>query len=322
VRFVDLEPQDGGFVREDAVRVRGRVEGPGVAAVLVNSIPAPLADGSRFDLLIEVAPEIDVVAQDRDGQPLALEQRRVLVDRDPPVLTVDGGPELVTREARVVLAGRVQDENPEPVIYVNEVAHRLKDGRFEVERTLRSKEESIVLKARDRAGNEATATVHVVRDVDPPVLKLAASDFVTNADSFLVDATVEDAHPSHVMVDGKRVAIPPGGRCRASVPLALGTNTIEVQAFDLAGNASAPVRIRATRDLRRPELAVAPLPAETTAAQITVEGTADKDDCKIAVNDAPAVVAGRRFSAHVPLSVGPNEIRVVARSRRSARSRA
>ncbi len=316
VRFADLEPADGAPTRETAIVVRGRVEGEGVvtvAAVVANRVPLDVRDG-RFEGKIPAAPSIELVAQAADGRALARERRSVVVDRDPPVLRVDGGEAHLTRHATYVLAGDVLDANPEPRIALDDVLHPVESGRFAIECRVDAGEKRVTLKSRDRAGNETAATVRIVRDVEPPRLTVGSPARVTltRAGAIEVSGAVEDAHPALVFVGSTRLDVVAGGRFRLDVPLAEGANLVPLVAVDGASNLGGAAILVVTCDTRPSAISLAGLPERATRHRFAVAGTVDEDGCAVTVNGAPARVTGRGFAADLILDRGENAIEVAA----------
>src|SRR5205814_866151 len=102
------------------------------------------------------------------------------------------------------------------------------------------------------------------------------------------------------------------GRFDAAVPLAEGTTEISVLARDAAGLTTERT-VRVTRDVTPPELALDPLPEETTREELAVSGHAGADAVSVELAGHACRVIGGRFSATVKLAGGDNEIRATAR---------
>lgn len=165
-----------------------------------------------------------------------------VVDETPPELALTE-PEagLVTRSADLRVAGKVDD--PKAIVLVDENPVTVKeDGTWSGKtRIPKEGEQTIVVIARDEAGNEVRKTVDVIRDSTPPSLTILGPDAdtlatPTTAMTVVITGQVGESGAT-VEVDGKAVRVGSDGRFEATVAIPKdGANAIRVVARDAIGN--------------------------------------------------------------------------------------
>jgi hypothetical protein len=203
---------------------------------------------------------------------------------------------------------------PVASVSVNGQAATLGPGSFTANLTLAPGANPLVAVATDAAGNQASATIAVTLDTQPPALKLTtpAPGSVTNQPEVTVAGTVtDDFGVASLAVAGAPVAID-GGSFTVAVPVAEGANTIEVDAIDLAGNAQTAT-VRVTR-FSVPAIVITSPPdlSFVTGTTLAVSGTAT-GAVSVNVNGVAAAVAGTSFTATgVPLVEGGNTVTATA----------
>jgi len=319
-RFVDLAPASRQVLRDDPVRVRGRVQGDAVRHVEVEGVQAAVAEDGTFEVplaLREGTIALRLAAFGPGGERLGEAEHPVAVDRTPPTLAVEPPDGHATRASSVAFRGTVADASAVTVL-VDGAGIALRDGRFEVERSLAGAEATFELVARDIAGNEARVRRRVVVDREAPVIHVEepADGAFTNQASARIRGRIEDASPSHVLVGGERVDTDDGGRFEATAALAEGPNDIALSAVDRVGNAGGERTLRIHRDTVAPTLRLDPLPAGGTGGEhLSIGGEVDEDGCRVFVNGVEAAVSGRRFAHGVSLAMGERPFEVVVRDR-------
>ncbi len=332
VRFVDVAPATRQILRDDPVRVRGRVEGGAVRHVEVEGVQAAVAEDGTFEVplsLREGPVTIRLAAFGPGAERLVQAEHSMTIDRTPPALAVESPEGDVTRAASVTLRGTANDASALTVL-VDGAAVAVRDGRFEVDRSLPSTpagvaEATFEVVARDIAGNEARVRRRVVVDRVPPVLEIDAPrpGAIVNQASAAVQGRVLDAHPAHVRLQGKRVDVEDGGRFEAAVPLTEGQNEIILDAFDRSGNPAGERTVLVHRDTVAPSIRLRPLPERGAEGErFEVEGDVDEDDCRVFVDGAEASVTGRRFASASALPLGERTFEIVARDRAGNEARA
>jgi hypothetical protein len=169
----------------------------------------------------------------------------------------------------------------------------------------------------DRAGNTAAAHATVRLDRTPPTVTITtpANGVTVPASPLTVTGTASDLLSGIGSVSCAGVpALVSGSAFSCSVPLAPGSNTIVVEARDLAANAGsaqvgvgllpAPINVTIT--------APAPL-ALFRSGPVTVEGTLDREVTAVVVNGVLAQLSGQQFSAAgVTLREGNNVLTATA----------
>lgn len=186
------------------------------------------------------------------------------------------------------------------------------------------------LTLKDRAGNQAQAAISFTVDTVPPTLAIVYPNTprVTSAAAaeFLIELAYSDVtsgvNPASVTlsVDGADVSADCAPTATAATcyvpPLAAGSHTLAAAARDLAGNpASTATSFQLIADSQPPAIAIsAPAAGFTTAASVTVSGTATDDVgvVRVTVNNLPATLQSSSFQATVPLIEGANDLVAVA----------
>jgi RHS repeat-associated protein len=235
------------------------------------------------------------------------------IDATPPVITVAGVGDGERRNTPATVSWTVQEEHPG-------TAGATLDGQpFESGGLVSAPgPHTLVVTARDGAGNEATVTRAFVIDTAPPsmTVEAPADGLVTGAaDVALVVAVSDDGPLADVRVGGVSMTRGPDGKYRHTLPLMEGGNAFMVEALDAAGN-SASALLQVVRDSEAPLLVVTSPEdgAVVTAPTVTVSGT---------VTDATAVTltlgggqvtleAGGAFSVTQALRQGDNTVVLVA----------
>ncbi|HEY0170094.1 MAG TPA: Ig-like domain-containing protein, partial [Pyrinomonadaceae bacterium] len=200
----------------------------------------------------------------------------------------------------------------------------------------------IAVTALDKAGNSAAVSINVrreepPRDTTPPALAITtpSDGLMTKSETVSVSGTAADPAPAasgvaSVTVNGVEAArdVLAGTWTVASVPLALGANTITARAADAAGNVSTKA-LTVTReptvppDTQAPVVRItSPLDGETVYdSPVTVTGTADDEGAnatgvtRVVVNGVGAVFnAGTKTwtAEGVSLAEGANVVKVEA----------
>jgi hypothetical protein len=167
----DLYPAPGAAIRDPSVEVRGRLLDPKIAAVLVNGVPVD-REGDRFSVRIATAPEIALGFRNAQGAEVGGGVLRLVIDRDPPVVAIDGGAEQYHTTEPITLAGTVTDRTSDGRVGV---AYALRDDRFAISVTLADgAARTLRLEARDRAGHTTAVDLRLVHDDAPPKVHLDA----------------------------------------------------------------------------------------------------------------------------------------------------
>jgi HEAT repeat protein len=307
-------PEEGALVGA-RVRLEGRVEGDGVAEIRANGFPIHVTDGA-FEGEIEAATVVRIEARSADGESRAELVRRLVVDRGPPVLSLEGDAERVTQEARVTIEGTVTDEHPPDHVLVDGKRHPLVEGRFSVPLDLSEPEtRRFEVVAVDRAGNRASREVTVTHQRLPPeiVLELPPEGHLTNEREIAVRGRVERLKADSVRVGSTNLTLD-DGRFEGTVAL----EKEGPQAVVVVARAPGDIEIRAQRNVTRdtrPPFIEPDFVIPSTAPVVNLTGLVDEDGCVVTVDERPARVTGQRFTFPSRLEPGPHRFEIVARDR-------
>ncbi|MBM4248088.1 MAG: hypothetical protein FJ149_01360 [Euryarchaeota archaeon] len=187
------------------------------------------------------------------------------------------------------------------------------EGRFEFVLDLTDGHHVLAVTARDATGNSATVTVAIDIDTVAPPLDLDSPKNGSTVASPVVPFRGRTEPGASLVIAGDQYTPGPDGAFSVMVPLAEGTNLLEVRVTDAAGNfQNLSVSIR--RDTVPPKLVVespAPdLPLLTNRRELLVEG--GTDGVSVSAGNVTAEVLQGRFRVVLHLAEGENRIEVVA----------
>jgi len=167
----------------------------------------------------------------------------------------------------------------------------------------------------DEAGNSATASVTVNIDQTPPSASITfPPDGITlHEPEITLTGTVGDSLSGVAGVTCRGIAASVSGETFLC-PLSLdsGTNAIDVQATDIAGNSVAANATVSFVHLPKVTITAPGNASYLNITPTTVTGTVDDPAATVEVNGIPAAVVNGGFSAAIPLAEGPNLITVSA----------
>jgi hypothetical protein len=178
-----------------------------------------------------------------------------------------------------------------------------------------AKGQSIPATAIDKAGNSVLQTTLVNLDKTPPLLTITSpgEGEVINTSTVTFQGTVTDPLSGVAAVKcSNSLATLSGSTFTCSQPLVQGTNAIQVQALDIAGNAIAATRSVAF--VKPPQIKITS-PANAALfnqSPINVRGTVVDPGAHVSVNGIPAPVSGGNFLATVPVQEGISTITAAA----------
>jgi len=172
----------------------------------------------------------------------------------------------------------------------------------------------------DKAGNRATATVTLGVDNTAPQLTVSNTQTIPlSANSVVLTGSVQDSLSglTSIACNGTDAMLS-GSTFTCTLPLANGTNPVNIVAVDRVGNRR-DVSVATVRDSTAPVIAIAAPSAGTSlnAATVVITGTATDDDqlASVVVNGVAASRDGADFTASVALANGANTITAVATDR-------
>ncbi|MGD2088206.1 MAG: hypothetical protein PVH61_18660, partial [Candidatus Aminicenantes bacterium] len=219
--------------------------------------------------------------------------------------------------SNVVVRGNVIDSSP-VILKVNGSDVPLQpENYFEVPLPLNEGANTIRLDAEDAAGNLSTQQVNVIVDTIAPQVQITApqNNAFLNTPVITVTGTLVDANPDQVILNHSQQGVIDGSTFTISnVQLTEGTNTLNVEAVDKAGNRS-QVSVSCTLDTAVPVIAITE-PANDSyfnTSSIIVKGTVqDSSPLTVKVNGVEVPLQNNTFETSVNLIPGQNTIQVEA----------
>ena len=239
-------PADGATVNASSVTVTGQASDDSSAvSVTVNGQPAAVQNGNFGSpvALVEGANPIAVVATDGAGNRTEVDLQVTRFSL--PAVTIDAPADLSYIAATTVsVSGTVSD--PGATVTVNGMAAPLSGTSFTApEVPLIEGGNTVTATAVSSLGHVGTATVRVVRDLTPPHLAVSypANGATVFDPAITVSGLVNDvvagtvnAEQVTVTVNGLAATVANRSFLVAGVPLAPGSNTLNVVAVDQSGN--------------------------------------------------------------------------------------
>lgn len=174
---------------------------------------------------------------------------------------------------------------------------------------------TVYVSAKDSYGNGASITWAFTVDTVPPTLVVTAptGGEITNNPTLKVKGYT-DAVDSDVTINGNAVPLAADGSFDYPVALSEGSNTITVEATDVAGH-TVQIMKKVTLDTKAPTLTVT-APAQdaiVSTSVITVTGTTEKNAVVMVNGNYATVDSSGNFAATVTLAEGQNAIQVTSR---------
>lgn len=193
--------------------------------------------------------------------------------------------------------------------------------------TLQDGAHTLSATGRDRAGNEAVASVEVTTDNTVPTLTIAApgngSTIQTRTPTLQI--TYSDVTSGvqlstfHVTLDGSDITMaftlsPIGATATLSTPLASGGHTLQAQIADQAGNAAIVASAFTVAQTLQVTIITPADGTIVTAGSVLIRGTiqATETDVGVTVNGIPGTVQGNSFAALVPVTPETTTLTTVA----------
>lgn len=305
-----VEPANGLKTNQPNVRVSGTTEEK--ANVAINGAAVPLI-GPSFTMTIRLneGPNTIKITSCDAAKNCNTSFIHVILDSIPPPLEVETPRDgLLTNINKVMVSGNTEAEIN---ITVNDEPANLTGSFFSYELALREGKNTVVVVARDDAGNVVTKTIYVYLDTVPPALTL---DDPKDGDKFNVtDIEVKGTSEAsaQVAINGLKV-VNTNGDYATRTTLKEGENSITASAMDLAGNA-VNITIKIYLDTKVKLEVDGPSSGstvETTNSSYVVSGRTDPD-AVVLVNDLPVTVKkDGTFRTEVALNIGDNTMTVKA----------
>jgi len=315
-------PSPGTWSNQQCVMVTGTTEAD--ASVQVDGIAADLENG-RFSVQVPLDEGVNMVVvtvTDRAGNQVS-ESVKVFRDSVAPVLEVMApGAGTVTGRDRVVVSGRVEDDNVQRVL-VNNLSADIVGTSWSREVPLVQGTNHIQVTAMDLAGNIVTARLSVLTDFETPTMTarlkrdgttpIPYDGPVTVRETSIV-LEVEMSETMSISIMGASAITAGPGKHTKDVLLEPGRNEITIRGADAVGNEASPITLVVFQDSVDPVLEVHMDDdvVYTSSPTFTVRG-ATEPGCQVTVGGVPApVLFNGSFALSLGLREGPNSIRVVA----------
>jgi len=277
IPFINLtEPADNSYWNKSFVMVAGSTE-PGSLVYIADKV-VRAEDGSFRDvvLLSEGANAVNISVRDRAGNTNA-RALTLHLDQSRPFIELDSYTTL-TKAPDVLLSGRVETGAE---LSVDDAHIIVTNGTFSTYVQLSSGSNTIILTARDRAGNSNTTTIRITRDRVPPAVMVTTPEegmVVNTATLLFTGEAVDDFSLLRVewSLDGNNWFCCTGKEhWNQDLSLGAGVNRFLFRATDAAGNINTTSR-SITRDTSLPALKITrPGPgAALKAGKLAVSGTA------------------------------------------------
>lgn len=308
------QPEDGAFTNVELVRVYGKTE-PG-AFVLVAGQAADVAASGDFEgaaHLLDGLNILPVAAQDEAGN-WAFLALRVTLDQEPPSLTVTSPEEgLITREDFVSVEGEAEEGAQ---VFVNGKGGQPL-GVFQETVHLEEGQNTIVVLARDRAGNTAREERHVTKDTTIPFIDItqpAGGHGFTNNSTFTIRGLTEPS--ARIKAAGASAQADLDGAFALTVNITQDETVVVLQVWDLINNTNSTA-VTISHDATPPTLIIY-APADGSTFQVGAAEIVGMTDfgALLTINGAEVQVAvDGSFRWVVPLEEGTNVIQVRAKDK-------
>ena len=169
----------------------------------------------------------------------------------------------------------------------------------------------------DGSGKTASTSVKLNIDKTPPVLAITSPlpGAVSSTAQVTITGTVSDALSGVAAVTcGGSAATITGTNFTCTATLALGSNTVAVNATDVSGNNSGTLLSITFGNIPTVTFTAPANLSYLNLSPTTVNGTVDDPTASVTINSIAAPVANGRFSVTLPLAEGPNIITATAKS--------
>ncbi len=309
------------------ITVRGNVTDPGLSEwvkVWVNGIQVEVP-GGVLEVEVEVVEgesHIVIEAEDQAGH-TSRGGVTVRVDTIPPDLRVITPAEetFFTTEIKVDLQGEVSDVNLGSLTLNGQPLSHVQ-GIFTRALTINEGENVFEIEATDVAGNVATRTLVITKDLTPPqytleeavsggeLLELDGERYATGPGDVPVRVTLTFSVSEHTTVtaSGGRGQVAGAGELEISFDLEEGENSVTFNLVDEAGNGASPLVYRITLDTTPPEIVVpgSDEVIRTKDRTFILMGRVEAGSTLKLNGDPLRVNADGTFSTQVDLSKGEN----------------
>lgn len=304
-------PVNNSVTNQPSVLVSGTTEDG--AKVTINGASATVSGGvfSVPYTLTEGTNTINVAASDAAGNKTT-QSVTVTLDSLPPMLTITYPPDnFVSSTPSLTLTG-LTDANVKVTVGSTDVTAD-GGGNFTVMIVLNDGDNTINIKAVDKAGNVSTVSKKVTYKSSPFFLTVSQpSDALVTRSPFVQVVGFTDPSAT-IIINGLATTVFPSGSFQLDVPLKSGLNTIIIQAKDSTGAIQNVVK----QVTKLPPMLSVTAPQNgflTNTLSVLVEGMAEQETV-VTVNGVTVTSTGGSFSQTLTLKEGSNTITVVAKDK-------
>jgi hypothetical protein len=306
--LIIVEPSDNKRTKDMNLTIKGITESNALLTINGNIVAFSGISFQYVVLLKEGPNDIIIMVSDSVGNTLT-RVLTVYLDTTPPTVTVtapkvDG---YTTNQDAVVVTGTTE---PGATVKVNDQIADNVAGAFSKEVKLGASQNKITVVVTDSVGNAVSKEFFVSKDTIPPELTVQSpkDGAVVNAQSLgKVEVRGKTEPGATVYVNGERAGLA-GISFQAYVWLAQGNNTIDVVAYDEAGNME-PVTLSVTYDNGVEAQVLTPVNELNTSADTIVATGFVEPGATVKINDKTATVTAQGgFSENVALVPGRNTL--------------
>jgi hypothetical protein len=150
----------------------------------------------------------------------------------------------ITNKTEIAISGTVSDVGSGvKSVEINSNPITFTDNSFNALVKLEEGKSTVIVKVVDKAGNETTATLNIIRDTTVPQILIVspANNSTVNKETISVSGSVIDENIDTVTVNGKTVSLDSNNKFFDTIQLQEGKNTITIIAIDKAGNRNSQI---------------------------------------------------------------------------------
>jgi RHS repeat-associated protein len=323
-----IAPPEGLAVASDSIQVLVRAtDNRAVAAVVAGEIALALV-GDQYAGTVPLGlgrNSIPIVASDVAGNESSVSLIVVRAEAPAPEEDESAAPTLhvdlpaggaILRDVEV--SGRVAGGTPPLVVTVNGAAAALTGRSFRHSLVATDGEATLELEVTDARARSDRRTLTVVVDKTAPVITVTApaeNPAEIRLTPVVLRGTVVDTHLADFRIDGSPVVISSLSTFSHPLDLAPGTRTFVLLARDAAGNKTTYSQVLHLEGRTPTVLLLSPFdgsesPTDRVEVRVRVASVASIGS--VTMNGVTAVASGDTYVATVPLSLGDNEVEVLA----------
>ena len=317
-------PADNSKTGVKQIDISGTVDEQSIVEIKVKDVVQQATmNGNSF--IATVIPEygyntIEITARDRAMNTSSQKRTVIFDDKKPAIAITTPVQDLRTNQSSIVIKGTASDADSLTAVSVTiskdgeTFTPAVTNGAYEQAVTFtEEKAYTIIVTAKDEAGNESSAQRNIIYDITPPAVSVNPISDPVNQSTQTIGGSMEAG--ATVVVTSSTATV---GTITYTSPTTwqatvtgLGTdkNDFIVVAADVAGNKGSSAT-SIVYDNTPPVITVtAPQSgAFLKTPQITVSGTVNEPVSSVTVNGVQATVTGNSFSAAITLAEGANRI--------------